>query len=90
MDRRRDTNRDENEIVRRKCREKVTFYTRKLAKSEAKIRMKHAGAPKLRPYRCDICGMWHLTRQSAGKARAYRKELRRRLRGRGSATGDKR
>lgn len=47
----------------RVCAAKVLYATRTIAKREAK-RLKRLGRGahnRVRPYQCNVCGLWHLT-----------------------------
>lgn len=45
----------------KKCKEKRTYYSYENARAARKRRNKAAGINYLRNYKCNVCGMWHLT-----------------------------
>lgn len=51
---------------RRMCGSKVRYKSVAEAEAVARYRMNN-GAPKLRTYRCPICGGWHLTSKELWK-----------------------
>ena len=46
----------------RACKRKHPYPTRQAAEDAALPRLRFA--PRLRPYRCERCGQWHLTSQT--------------------------
>lgn len=48
------------EEVSQPCADKLVFDTQKQAQTAATVALYQHGS-KLKPYRCQHCGLWHLT-----------------------------
>ncbi len=61
------------ERAKRGCFEKKMFHTKNQARDWAIVGQKKHGNAATEPYRCHLCGHWHLTKlpkDAQGKARA--------------------
>ncbi len=46
------------------CESKARFGSKKIAKLWCKRSTRMHGDPRLHPYQCNVCGLWHTTTRS--------------------------